>query len=315
MQERVLKIDARRMNSLLRLVLLTLFLSSSLVGNAQRIQNPSFEGPAQQDRSPEPWEPCNEFSTPDTQPGSWEVNQAASNGATYLGLVTRGNMGPYANHTEAAQIRLNVALRAGQTFNLSIDLALSSTQGHYVGWDFLSYANPVVLKIWGGVESCSKTELLWQSPAVTHNNWQTYSLGITPENQNIRYLILEADYASQPTYFGNILIDNIVEMLEPEQPIDRCNLETFNVFTPNGDGVNDKFLLKPASNTPKFNLKIYNRWGNKVFETDSVDEAWDGTSNNRECAAGVYFWYAEFLCSEETEVIETKMKGSVTLVK
>src|SRR5687768_475766 len=90
------------------------FLLSCIVceGYAQLILNPSFEGPPQTDAAPSPWIPCNTFSTPDTQPGSWNVTKTASDGNTYLGLVTRGDLGPYANHTEAAQIQLGKTLIA-----------------------------------------------------------------------------------------------------------------------------------------------------------------------------------------------------------
>ncbi|MBD0257876.1 MAG: gliding motility-associated C-terminal domain-containing protein [Cytophagales bacterium] len=230
-------------------------------------------------------------------------------------MVARGNLGPYANTTEAAQIRLARPLVTGKSYELSIDLAYSDTHGHYADWDFLSYANPVVLKVWGAADSCATTELLWQSPAVDHLDWRTYDLTLTPQRGEARYLVLEVDYAALPAYFGNILIDNLVEKDLPEPPANRCNLEAFNVFTPNGDGHNDQFLFRPVSNVARFTFKVCNRWGAVLFETTSLAEGWDGTHHGAACPAGVYFWYTEFTCIEDNQLFDNKMKGYVTLIR
>jgi gliding motility-associated-like protein len=230
-------------------------------------------------------------------------------------MVSRGNLGPYANTTEATQIKLTRGLVAGKSYNFSVDLAHSDTQGHDVDWDFLSYANPVSLKVWGGADSCATTELLWQSPAIGHTQWQTYDLTLTPQLGDVKYLVLEVDYVTQPAYFGNILVDNIVEKDLPDPAANRCNLESFNVFTPNGDGKNDRFLFKPLSNVARFTLRVCNRWGDVLFETNDLAEGWDGTNHGTACPAGVYFWYTEFMCIEDNQLFDNKMKGYVTLIK
>ncbi|MBN3034147.1 MAG: gliding motility-associated C-terminal domain-containing protein, partial [Bacteroidales bacterium] len=75
--------------------------------------------------------------------------------------------------------------------------------------------------------------------------------------------------------------------------IEEFRIEIPNVFTPNGDGLNDIFQPRELSGLKDFTLVILNRWGTKVHEMDSFLNAWDGTSNGRECAAGVYFWVFE----------------------
>ncbi len=51
-----------------------------------------------------------------------------------------------------------------------------------------------------------------------------------------------------------------------------------NTFTPNGDGLNDTFGIVGEA-IKEFYLVIYNRWGQKVFESSKVDIQWDGTFN------------------------------------
>ena len=115
----------------------------------------SFEDNPQENIPPYPWFPSSEFSTPDTQPGFWEVLEPASDGATYIGLVTRGNLGPYANHNEDIQVELLSAMKMGEEYLYQLDLSFSEHWGHFIdfGSTFLSYADPVKLKIYGGLNS------------------------------------------------------------------------------------------------------------------------------------------------------------------
>lgn len=60
-----------------------------------------------------------------------------------------------------------------------------------------------------------------------------------------------------------------------------------NSFTPDGDGINDSFSVVTA-NLSEFDMIIYDRWGEIIFETDNVKGAWDGTYNGVPCETGVY---------------------------
>jgi gliding motility-associated-like protein len=61
-----------------------------------------------------------------------------------------------------------------------------------------------------------------------------------------------------------------------------------NVFTPNSDGVNDGFLPN-FENVDWAHWEIYSRWGQKVYESASYTEPWDGRIGSSEAADGVYF--------------------------
>ena len=62
-----------------------------------------------------------------------------------------------------------------------------------------------------------------------------------------------------------------------------------NVFTPNGDGTNDVFNIV-YQNIWEFEVRTYDRWGVKVFQTTDLTNQWNGRVNGRESAEGVYFW-------------------------
>ena len=70
-----------------------------------------------------------------------------------------------------------------------------------------------------------------------------------------------------------------------------------NAFTPNADGKNEGFLGKGfLEGATGFNMSIWNRWGEKVFETSDPTEAWNGRQNNTGGMSdpGVYVYVVTF---------------------
>ncbi len=84
-----------------------------------------------------------------------------------------------------------------------------------------------------------------------------------------------------------------------------------NAFSPNDDGRNDFFQIYSKGAT-KMLMEVYNRWGEKVFETTDIEGKWDGTFNGKTVDPGVYVYsvYLEYLGAQSIS-----RAGSVTLLK
>ncbi|MES2838562.1 MAG: PKD domain-containing protein [Bacteroidota bacterium] len=81
-----------------------------------------------------------------------------------------------------------------------------------------------------------------------------------------------------------------------------------NVITPNNDGINDFFVLKGWCKNDIFNLIIFNRWGNLVYEAEDIKAYWDGRDNEgEELPAGVYFYLLTYS--------ETVTKGTIQILR
>lgn len=62
-----------------------------------------------------------------------------------------------------------------------------------------------------------------------------------------------------------------------------------NAFSPNEEGVNDRFVIYPGAGIAEvLNFQVYNRWGGLVFEVKEGQAAWDGTWRGERASAGVY---------------------------
>jgi gliding motility-associated-like protein len=67
-------------------------------------------------------------------------------------------------------------------------------------------------------------------------------------------------------------------------------LVVYNGFSPNGDGVNDYFKIDGIGAYPNHKIMVFNRWGNKVFETQNYRNNWDGHWKDKRLPFGTYFY-------------------------
>lgn len=79
-----------------------------------------------------------------------------------------------------------------------------------------------------------------------------------------------------------------------------------NVMTPDNDGKNDYFLIRNLHQHPNTILKIYNRWGKKIYSSEDYQGDWDGENYK----AGTYYYTVEFRGS-----IPSKQKGHFTIIR
>ncbi len=112
-----------------------------------------------------------------------------------------------------------------------------------------------------------------------------YSFFVEEENMCIYELIINIELASEQDCSTTI-----------------CSAYIPNVFSPNNDGINDQF--QPFSNNITFNeLIIFDRWGNKLFQSNDSNPVWDGTFQNRELMPAVYVCIIKGICDNGEEVI------------
>lgn len=85
-----------------------------------------------------------------------------------------------------------------------------------------------------------------------------------------------------------------------------------NSFSPNGDGLNDEYL-PDFLNCENYTLKIYNNWGETVFETHDMSQSWDGMYKGKLMPQGNYLYFVNFKSSEDKKWY--KISGSILLLK
>ncbi|MBT6979472.1 MAG: gliding motility-associated C-terminal domain-containing protein, partial [Flavobacteriales bacterium] len=95
-------------------------------------------------------------------------------------------------------------------------------------------------------------------------------------------------------------------------PLD-CTIRFDNIFTPNGDGINDRFRINSDCNIFSYSLAIYNRWGQLIHYTINPAFGWDGFVNGEEASNGTYFYKLEYKDDVVINVDRYSYQGSFPL--
>jgi gliding motility-associated-like protein len=92
-----------------------------------------------------------------------------------------------------------------------------------------------------------------------------------------------------------------------------CKVFMPSVFTPNRDGVNDVFRAGGGEDVTKYSLAVYNRYGQKIFETNDIKKGWDGTYKGARQPEGTYVYYVVYTDPQTNKV--SNLKGTVVLLQ
>ena len=94
-----------------------------------------------------------------------------------------------------------------------------------------------------------------------------------------------------------------------------CDLKYGNIFTPNGDGWNDRFRVESECEIFQFSMLIYNRWGQLVHESQNISYGWDGYVNGEPASEGTYYFtvvYKDYVVVNADRFVT---RGSFTLIR
>lgn len=146
--------------------------------------------------------------------------------------------------------------------------------------------------------------------------WQFDRLGSSTQKDPPPYqfpnLNLERTYrvklvASNQMMRCNDSVERIIKVLN------HCLIEVPTAFTPNNDGLNDQFRPHNALKAINYHFRVFNRWGQLVFESRNWMEKWDGKINGLTQETGVYVWVLSYTHRDTGQPVFRK--GTVTLIK
>ena len=119
--------------------------------------------------------------------------------------------------------------------------------------------------------------------------------------QNIQYIVNASPNDPQ----NSMVYSNVAEI------IFRSNVMFPNAFTPNGDGLNDIFIIE-SQYIQQINMRIFNRWGELIFQTEELDEGWDGTIKGEPAPMATYLYIVQL--TDEMGISFVK-KGELVLLR
>lgn len=249
--------------------------------------------------------------------------QDAFNGFGYTGgffySIGYTTSGHYREYIQGSLIN---TLQAGKKYNFSLQLSLANSSALAIKNIGIVFNNSKIQQLSSWKPLTNIPNLTFTTPTFYTDslNWVMLSgsyIANGTENyltignftdslvtDTIRLLPFDSDAPDFSSYY---YIDD-VRLYEADSLITTqiCSNYLPNIFTPNGDNINDKLVFKICDKITS--TTIYSRWGNIVFNTEKQNYGWDGTTTSGEtCIDGTYFYIIQ------TE--EKTLKGFVQLIR
>lgn len=191
----------------------------------------------------------------------------------------------------------NITLCEGRTYTLPDNTIIKDSGTYYViyktvaGCDSLTYTKVKLDKSLAALTLGEDTCLTGQSritlratPGYTSYSW----MGASPAVYDTFRVSSAGVYRVRVTNSCGSKTDSL-------EVFDRCDFPVYlpTAFTPNRDFLNDDFGVPLQNKNRLVSLRIYNRWGEIVFETNSVHKRWDGTFKNQVLKTDIFVYYLE----------------------
>jgi len=214
---------------------------------------------------------------------------------------------------------------------------IDSTIFNNINWSHINCAKPI-----DTIPPCSPTisinsqcdsfnnMISWSKPGCANDNYiAKYNIYFSPSIDSAYHLIASVNnstftYTDRPKNglagcYIVLAVDssNNISKNNVKRCTDICPLYSLpNVFTPNGDGINDIFQPFPYTDVEKVNMKIFNRWGVMVFETIDPNINWDGKDmhTHQLLPSGVYFYVCDVYEQRLTGIEIRHLNGFIELL-
>ncbi len=155
--------------------------------------------------------------------------------------------------------------------------------------------------------------LVGEASCATMYNWLPAGDLATPSE-----LVTRASPDQTTTYFLEYLYDNctamdsvVVRVIDPSE-VNCGKVPMPTAFSPNSDGRNDEFYISnPFSIQTLERFEIFDKWGNKVFETNNINERWDGSYHGQMVNPGIFIYKLKYSCGGD----DLTASGSVMVLR
>ena len=139
--------------------------------------------------------------------------------------------------------------------------------------------------------------------------WLPFGNGILKNNKLLLYPSLTTTYSIKAYRYPACEVNTMATVIVKTCP----DLFFFpNAFTPNNDGKNDQIKPSVTGRLQAYHISIYNRYGQKVFESSDPSSGWDGKINGSPQNQGAFTWQVNYQFNNRQPVF---LKGSFLLIR
>ncbi len=272
--------------------------------------------------SPDYFNRCNNsVPTPNTGivgvPNNFWGYQEAFDGDGYVGFgALNVNVGSvYGNEIEIIATRIE-SLKSCREYKFSARVSLANLSSHsveklgiYLSRDSLVFDEA---SRWIGIQATKESTYLLNDTlawmllefSFDANGGEEYLyFGYFNDYDSLEWQLNDSSFISANSLLEPYYYVDSVSLIEVGE-VENCLILLPNIFTPNGDGVNDVLNISFYGLS---HLYIYNRWGNLIMELNESNPIWDGRCKGQDCSEGIYYYIGEYESQQ--------LKGTIQLVR
>ncbi len=144
-------------------------------------------------------------------------------------------------------------------------------------------------------------------------SWMPSELFPIQTEKRQEWIANESRWITVTALSGNNCLDTASIFIEvlPDLP----ELYVPSAFSPNGDGLNEQFIIVGNYPVERFHIVIFDRWGTAIFESHNIQNSWGGLIRSQPADIGVYFYMIEATVRIIDETRSVFLKGDVTLIR
>jgi gliding motility-associated-like protein len=166
-------------------------------------------------------------------------------------------------------------------------------------------------------DNCPKEPVKFTSKAIGKNLLYTWQFGDGGFSNDTNAVHTYFDFGTDKTYNVLFTITNNLgctsSITKPVNVLKVCGEFIPTAFTPNGDGTNDTFGPLYAVKANDLIFRVFNRWGQKVFETNNWRQPWNGKIKGVDAPTGAYVWSMQYINRDDKKPYQAK--GTVVLIR
>lgn len=193
-------------------------------------------------------------------------------------------------------------IREGGTYAVTVSSACDTTMDEVV----VQYFLPILTELGRDTFLCPGEPIVLDATSFTESDY-LWSNGETDPVLRVK----------EPGVYRVTVSNNCEEVIDEVEifECEVCDVYVPNAFSPNDDGFNDEFGPLSDCILLNFNMKIFDRWGALLFESDNTENTWDGEMNGEPMGSGVFVWVMEYVVIENNRPRAVRSVGDIALLR
>jgi len=257
-------------------------------------------------------------------PNNFWGNQMPFHGDAYVGFVIDANIPQPVGMSEYLQCQLISELKRCVKYRITINISLAENSANAFskigivlsddtlkgnGTNLVTYPDAIYSNNSFVTDSIGWTKLEFEYIGTGHEKFLT--IGYFNNNMNSDTMYIHEHVVWWPLAYAGYYLDSV--SVYEVAVIENCEVETQNVFSPNGDGINDYFEIPVYDFLNEEKIQIFSRWGNLVYELNENNPYWEGKNALGDALSEGTYFYIFTATNKEKEVISKK--GVIELVR